>query len=245
MAATQAVHFWSVCDDAAEALGIHCGLPQGIMRQHITTTYEPLSKLLEKLNPKTRDEEDITSLTDELGQTWTIRQQWKVKRPYKGLFGLVIIFQNRETGKCRKVFIPQDPCQRRLDMITWTMARRANFAFRESEQQAQRRLFRELSDDQRDQYVTADGFLELGRSGVYYLIRKNRPTIAFREDKNGGGDPLCALCLHPVAYYTDTWAGVLPPSDEVLAHLLMIRDSEKFYWRKANQMPLEHENSGV
>lgn len=93
-------------------------------------------------------------------------------------------------------------------------------------------------------YLLTDAVLEVGKSGVFYLIRKNRPTIAMRT---GEKDLrlLCALCLHPIGYFNGTWAGALPPTDEVVAHLLLIRSDERRFWKEANQIPIDEANSGV
>ena len=77
-----------------------------------------------------------------------------------------------------------------------------------------------------------------------YLFRKGRPTVALREVEEGSY-PLCALCLHPIGYYGETWAGVMCPTDEVIAHLLMMRGSEEKYWANANQHPVDHPAAGV
>ena len=81
-------------------------------------------------------------------------------------------------------------------------------------------------------------------SQVMYVFRRGRPTIALREV----GEEfriLCALCLHPIGYYGDTWAGVMCPTDEVIAHLLMMRGSEAKFWANANQHPLNQPSAGV
>ncbi len=247
MAEAQAMRFWSYCDELVERLGIHCGLPQGIGENHITTTYEPLAQLLKDLNPKRGEEEKLESVVDSAGSEWKLGNHWRVSRQWRGHFGRAIILKRYEGEKlkCRLAFLPKQPSHLRLDMIMGTLACRTTYALGESEKQAQKRLFRELDERQRNQYITSDSFAETGRSGVMYVIRKSRPTIAIRKELDGGGAALCTLCLHPVAYYTATWAGVLPPSDEALTHLLMIRQSEHFYWRKANQIPLDEETSGV
>jgi hypothetical protein len=85
---------------------------------------------------------------------------------------------------------------------------------------------------------------ESKRSHVTYLFRKGRPTIALRLGDEGGY-PLCALCLHPIGYYGDTWAGVMCPTDEVIAHLLMMRACEEKFWANANQHPIDHPSAGV
>jgi len=79
---------------------------------------------------------------------------------------------------------------------------------------------------------------------VTYLFRKGRPTIAMRE-REECAYWLCALCLHPIGYYGDTWAGVMCPTDEVIAHLLMMRGSEEKFWANANQHPIDHPAAGV
>ncbi len=242
----EAVAFWSQMDElAAEKYGINCGVPQGIMQVGVTTNYKPLADLIAKMNPEQPRTFGMIA-QEALDGKWVINNSWVTARPWKGSYGRVFVLKSKENGKCRKLFFPHDPHLDRLDMATETMQRRASYALRQSEEQAQKRLFQELSEYQRNQYVTGDFVFEKGRSGVGYLIRKNRPTLAMRQTSEGEPDhPLCALCLHPVAYYTETWAGVLPPSDEVLTHLLMIRQDERFYWRKANQIPLDQPTSGV
>ncbi len=59
-----------------------------------------------------------------------------------------------------------------------------------------------------------------------------------------GSSVLCALCLHPIGYYGDTWAGVMCPTDEVILYLLMKRGSEEKYWANANQHPVGHSAAG-
>ena len=83
------------------------------------------------------------------------------------------------------------------------------------------------------------------RSQVTYLFRRGRPTIALRQKEGEATIPLCALCLHPIGYYGDTWAGVMCPTDEVIAHLLMMRGSEEKFWANANQHTLDHPAAGL
>lgn len=78
------------------------------------------------------------------------------------------------------------------------------------------------------------------RSGVTYLFRRCRPTLAFRDDRL-----LCALCLHPTGYYEGTFAGSLCPTDDVIAHLLLMRADEPMFWRRANQHSVDRPESGL
>lgn len=85
-------------------------------------------------------------------------------------------------------------------------------------------------------YTLSGAFLETSkRSKVTYLFRKLRPTIALRPT-NGGANMkvLACLCLHPIGYYERSWAGVMCPTDDVIAHLVMMRGDEAKFWGKAN-----------
>jgi hypothetical protein len=85
-------------------------------------------------------------------------------------------------------------------------------------------------------YAFTGGFIETSsRSGVTYYFRRLRPTLALRPGANGEGmRVLAALCLHPIGYYDTTRAGVMVPTDDVLAHLLLMRGDEHRFWRQAN-----------
>jgi len=90
-------------------------------------------------------------------------------------------------------------------------------------------------------YFMTGMFLESSkRSGVSYVFRRLRPTIAMTanpglKDRDVGMRILCCLCLHPVGYFSDSWAGALTPTDDVLAHLLLMRSKEEKFWANANQ----------
>ena len=115
----------------------------------------------------------------------------------------------------------------------------------EAEKKAQEKLASLIPVDAFELYMLTGHFPEISkRSGVTYLFRRGRPTIALRQDDEANY-ALCALCLHPIGYYGDTWAGVMCPTDEVIAHLLMMRGSEEKFWANANQHPLDHPAAGV
>jgi hypothetical protein len=116
--------------------------------------------------------------------------------------------------------------------VAWTI---------EAEMTAMEKLFTHISDVQRDYYVKTGMFLETSkRSRVTYLFRKSRPTIAFRLPHI-----LAALCMHPIGFYMDSFAGVMTPSDDVLAHLLWMRSDERRYWGICNQHSHETPRSGL
>jgi hypothetical protein len=95
-------------------------------------------------------------------------------------------------------------------------------------------------------YVTTGSFLETSqRSGVTYFFRRVRPTIAIKQDVDGDMRILAALCLHPIGYYEKTFAGVMVPTDDVIAHLLMMRGDEHRFWSKANHHDLRSIECGL
>ena len=83
------------------------------------------------------------------------------------------------------------------------------------------------------QYLLTGMFLETSkRSGVHYLFRRLRPTVAISPSST---KILCTLCLHPIGYYAESWAGAMCPTDDVVAHLMLMRADEPMFWRRANQ----------
>src|SRR5213596_4428728 len=75
----------------------------------------------------------------------------------------------------------------------------------EAERKAQERLAGLIPADAFELYALTGHFPEVSkRSGVTYLFRRGRPTIALRQNEEVNY-PLCALCLHPIGYYADTW----------------------------------------
>jgi hypothetical protein len=92
-----------------------------------------------------------------------------------------------------------------------------------------------LRQSQAKQYILTGTFLESSaRSGVTYFFRRLRPTVAL-STATGDVRILCALCMHPIAYYADSWAGAMCPTDDVIAHLMLMRGDEAMFWRRCNQ----------
>jgi hypothetical protein len=115
----------------------------------------------------------------------------------------------------------------------------------EAEQRAQKKLGTLITPELFEIYLLTGHFPEISkRSHVTYLFRRGRPTIAFRQ-YDDITIQLCALCLHPIGYYGQSWAGVMCPTDEVIAHLLMMRGSEEKFWANANQHPLDRPAAGL
>lgn len=95
------------------------------------------------------------------------------------------------------------------------------------------------------QYMLTGTFMERSRrSGLHYVFRRLRPTVVLHEVR-GKMRILCALCLHPIAYYDGSWAGAMCPTDDVIAHLMMMRGDEHMLWKRANQHPAYRPEAGL
>src|SRR3990167_3717842 len=95
-------------------------------------------------------------------------------------------------------------------------------------------------------YLLTGMFLETSeRSHVTYLFRKLRPTIAIVETAKGTLRILCAMCMHPIGYYAGSWAGAMCPTDDVIAHLMLMRGDEHMFWRRCNQHPPTRQEAGL
>lgn len=99
------------------------------------------------------------------------------------------------------------------------------------------------------QYLLTGMFLETSqRSGVTYLFRRLKPTVACAPDRKRGNDGmrvLACLCMHPIAYYAGSWAGAMCPTDDVVAHLILMRADEHMFWKRCNQHPPYRPEAGL
>ena len=95
-------------------------------------------------------------------------------------------------------------------------------------------------------YFMAGMFLETSKkSNLTYIFRRLRPTVAcsaranqvFHKSRDTSMRILACLCLHPIGYYKGTWAGAMCPTDDVIAHLLMMRADEPLFWKRTNHIP--------
>lgn len=173
---------------------------------------------------------------------WKWRNIWHPKPTV-----LVEVLKEVKSGKY--LYIPVRRKDTPLRMLISSSALRMRVTSTKAETAARKRLNKALNGRQRRELLLNAGFVEEGQSGVHYLIRANRPTVAYREeklpDRMRSIHFLAALCLHPLGYYEDTFTGCMPPSDEMITHLLMIRADEHFYWRKCNQHGEKDSRSGL
>jgi len=95
------------------------------------------------------------------------------------------------------------------------------------------------------QYLLTGMFLERSsRSGLMYMFRRLRPTVVMTMS-GPEARILCTLCLHPIAFYAGSWAGAMCPTDDVVAHLMLMRGDEPMLWRRANQHAAYRPESGL
>ena len=93
--------------------------------------------------------------------------------------------------------------------------------------------------------MTTNSFLETSKkSNVTYLFRKAKPTIALKSGDKGV-KILTVLCLHPIGHYAETFAGCMVPTDDVIAHLQMMRGDEHKFWSKSNHHESHDITSGI
>lgn len=95
------------------------------------------------------------------------------------------------------------------------------------------------------QYMLTGMFLESSkRSGVMYIFRRLKPTVALNM-RGKEVTIMCTLCMHPIGYYAGTWAGAMCPTDDVIAHLMLMRGDEPMFWRRANHHPAYRPEAGL
>lgn len=158
---------------------------------------------------------------------------------------LVTIVQEKGRVYCLQTrTLRRPPELEKLEMLIKTMG--ASHAWvMQAECAAMEKLMREVNDFQFRCYMLLGYFPEEShRSGLTYIFRRARPTIVVRKTDQGTR-PICALCLHPIGYYNRTFAGSMVPTDDVLAHLFLMRGDEPMLWRRANQHPLDSAEAGI
>lgn len=144
-------------------------------------------------------------------------------------------------GRYSAVTIPIPPDRAMHRLTFWLSTMGACDAWDlAAEHTARETLQAMLSDRQWMHYDMTGSFFETSsRSGLTYVFRRLRPTIALSPRALRPGDDhvrcIAVLCLHPIGYYANSWAGCMVPSDDVIAHLSWMRGDEAGYWKQANQ----------
>lgn len=156
----------------------------------------------------------------------------------------IYVWKRFKDGKSEHMRIPSS--FHKLNLMINTMGTICEVFDTHIEVEAHKKLAAMVSDHAYSTYFMTGMFLESSkRSGVTYLFRKLKPTIAMKATKGGMMKVLSCLCLHPIAYYENTWAGALCPTDDVIAHLMLMRGDEPYFWRKANHHGVLDPQAGI
>lgn len=189
--------------------------------------YAQLSTIGEKLTPEQLAE----------AGHYTHVNHWFSER----LRGTVHIFRDNRTGLHERILMPWN----QATMIFQTMAASDAWLI-EAEANALAKLSSLLPHHMFRRYLLTGAFIESSkRSRMRYIFRKLRPTIALAPTENDGMKIVCTLCMHPIGYYEGSWAGAMVPTDDVIAHLMLMRGDEHEFWKRCNQHSLKHPQSGL
>jgi hypothetical protein len=172
-----------------------------------------------------------------------LRNRWYSRRHGCDIY----LMDDEETGR---VTWGKIPAMHSVGMALSTLGCSAAWGI-EQEGRAVQLLGTMLRHSALKQYLLTGMFLERSpRSGVTYLFRKLRPTVAIAAhpglpESRVGATMLAALCMHPIGYYAGTWAGAMCPTDDVIAHLSLMRADEAMFWRRCNQHPAYRPEAGL
>jgi hypothetical protein len=154
----------------------------------------------------------------------------------------VVVTRSAKDGRGRCYLEPEQPEYKKISYMANSLAA-CSVHDLGAEYTAMTKLKGHLTEFQYAQYELLGYFGEASpRSNVLYIFRRARPTVALSKRS---GKFLCALCMHPIAYYNESFVGAMTPTDDLLAHLLLMRADEHFFWRRCNQHPYTMANAGI
>lgn len=207
--------------DIARELGDYAGIPMPLQGHQL---------VIEPTYPKAKELAAIGAPEDDDRPEPTVRNRWWSDRKKGDIF----IFQDHGSEKIEWVVLHG---VNHIDMDLHTFDCADVWGI-EQEANAINTLGTLIRHRQFKQYMLTGMFVETSkRSGVMYIFRRLRPTIAVRVGAEAQRSRILAcLCMHPIAYYAGTWAGAMCPTDDVIAHLMLMRGDEKMFWRRSNQI---------
>lgn len=157
-------------------------------------------------------------------------------------------------GRASVLTLPHAP-DRSMERLTFWMTTigGADAWDLDAEHKAREHLREMLTERQWRHYDLTGSFFETSdRSRVTYLFRRLRPTVALSPRGTSGTSTgeesmrcLAVLCLHPIGYYANSWAGCMVPTDDVIAHLSLCRGDEARYWGQAIQHAAHEPEAGL
>lgn len=199
-----------------------------------------------------------STISPELPERYMIINTWLAKRFRNGMLEhnrITICVENFEDPprEWRKTFKQEGwlPRYRHSTNMLIQSAIRANYQYAFAEKAAHKKLRGLIEPYEYERYVLAGVLPFVGKDGVQYLIRKGRPTLAFRiapsltQKGKETYYPLASMCTHPAGYFARTWTGILPPTDDVIAHLLWLRQGEHEFWKRCEQHHFDEVEAGI
>jgi len=233
----------------AKLSGEWCGLPLPI--SGLTLSIEeknPWRARLEGLTRAMARDEDVrrhgsrahACSSEEVDETTSLVNEWWSRR----LHCQIVIYRDRNgVGFFKEA---KDRPSKRFDMLIKMFD--AAYAWDlEAELAAITRLETLVAEHQMRYYILAGMVIETSkRSGLTYIFRRSRPTLVLTPHKDQHNVALLvSLCLHPIGYYERTFCGSMVPTDDVIAHLMLMRGDEHLFWRRANQHPVDRMEAGL
>ena len=214
----------------AGAAGEWAGIPMPIDGERLRV--DPSYPFAEALNmPEAEPDPDPGE------QTFRIVNQWW--SPRKQMIAYVLETEDgKRTGCYQPAANPVDHMLRTLGAaVAWGV---------EQEQRALMTLARMVNHHRFKTYLLTGMFMERSkRSGAMYVFRRLRPTICMSVREGEQPRILATLCMHPIAYYEDSWAGAMCPTDDVIAHLALMRGDERMLWKRCSQHRPGRPESGI
>lgn len=162
---------------------------------------------------------------------WRIRNSWWCRK-----WRATVLIVEGPNGEIRGMF---EPAFHHIGHDLTTMGASVAWGL-EQEQRALQLLGTMIRHHAMKHYVLTGMFLEQSpRSGLVYVFRRLKPTVALKMSGDPQDSPriLASLCMHPIAYYAGSWAGAMCPTDDVIAHLTMMRGDEHLFWKRCSQHP--------
>lgn len=174
----------------------------------------------------------------------------RVRSSWEMLGDRTVAIVEDETGRLRVETSPHAGIRMRKSMNTALTRGGLPNLTAEAELRAMESLKTKLTPNQWNSYVLSGIFPERSkRSDLHYIFRKGLPTMVLSYHGNDfikkSGRIIACLCLHPYGYYQGTHCGAMTPTDEVMAHLLLMRADEHTFWKKSGQWQATDPRSGL
>lgn len=221
----------------AESMGYDMGIPMPDLEtghQFITARNTPLGHQLQYMTGRTEHAGELAGLGLKVMNSWEVigDRSIAILEDADGNVGMIT---DHHAGRRLRKNVGGQLMRAMLPNLT-----------AEAELKAMDCLKQKLTHNQWTSYVLNGSFPEESKkSGLHYIFRKGLPTLVLSYHGTSGGRVIAALCMHPFGYYAGTHVGSMVPSDEVIAHLLMMRADEHKYWGKSGQWEASDPRSGI